>query len=52
MLAFGALAIVGVMLAVILTNRLSPLAAMILIPWRAQCCWGRARACPAGSSRG
>jgi CitMHS family citrate-Mg2+:H+ or citrate-Ca2+:H+ symporter len=32
MLALGALAIVGVMLAVILTNRLSPLAAMILIP--------------------
>ncbi|WP_206245116.1 CitMHS family transporter [Novosphingobium terrae] len=31
-LALGALAIVGVMLAVILTNRLSPLAAMILIP--------------------
>ncbi|HWU04222.1 MAG TPA: citrate:proton symporter [Novosphingobium sp.] len=30
--ALGALAIVGVMLAVILTNRLSPLAAMILIP--------------------
>jgi CitMHS family citrate-Mg2+:H+ or citrate-Ca2+:H+ symporter len=32
MLALGALAIVGVMLAVILTNRLSPLAAMILVP--------------------
>lgn len=32
MLALGALAIVCVMLAVILTNRLSPLAAMILIP--------------------
>ncbi|WP_179504997.1 MULTISPECIES: citrate:proton symporter [unclassified Sphingomonas] len=31
-LALGALAIVGVMLAVILTNRLSPLAAMILVP--------------------
>lgn len=32
MLALGALAIVGVMLALILTNRLSPLAAMILVP--------------------
>ena len=32
MLALGALAIVGVMLTAILTNRLSPLAAMILIP--------------------
>lgn len=32
MLAIGALAIVCVMLAVILTNRLSPLAAMILVP--------------------
>jgi citrate-Mg2+:H+ or citrate-Ca2+:H+ symporter, CitMHS family len=31
-LALGALAIVGVMLTVILTNRLSPLAAMILVP--------------------
>lgn len=31
-LALGALAIIGVMLAVILTNRLSPLAAMILVP--------------------
>jgi CitMHS family citrate-Mg2+:H+ or citrate-Ca2+:H+ symporter len=32
MLALGALAIVGIMLALILTNRLSPLAAMILVP--------------------
>lgn len=32
MLALGALAIVGVMLALILTNRLSPLATMILVP--------------------
>jgi CitMHS family citrate-Mg2+:H+ or citrate-Ca2+:H+ symporter len=31
-LALGALAIIGVMLAAILTNRLSPLAAMILVP--------------------